>query len=266
MEFVYYDLREFKRGYSKPIGGLMLDLEQLEPNEGQQAVGEGQDSPSSEAQAGEGIAKTSQDDSAERSRLGRKVKYLETMMASLTSTLEEQKKLLESLVEKVSKPTSTKDHTPEDDEEEIVTTKKDVLRLLEEREKRRMEEKAKYENAYVKTFQTFLSQEDDGVRTEIYNTWADKYNQVFTGDPVKDAEIGYLKAKVDVLSRQSYRGRGETPNHPTKSAMSDYGKRYNLDQTSYELAEYFGLKDDDIKAAMETDVIVPKAGVTRKAK
>jgi len=246
----------------------MVDFEKLDPEEGQQTGDQGEATPSPDAQGGGKDSQPPQDDSAERSRLGRKVKYLETMMATLTTTLEEQKKLLESLVDRVSKSGSTKDHPHDEseDEDEVVTTKKDVLKLLEERERRRMEEKTKYENAYVKTFQTFLGQEDSNLRTEIYNTWADKYNVVFTGDPVKDAEIGYLKAKVEVLSRQTYKGRGDSPNYPSRSNTSDYGKKYNLDPTSYELAEYFGLKDDDIRAAMETEVISPKAGVNRKAK
>jgi len=202
-----------------------------------------------------------QDDNAERSRLGRKVKYLEETIVNLTSQLETQTKLLQSLVERMSPKESAK----EEDEEEVITTKKDVLRVLTEAEKKKMEEKARYENNYVKTFQSLLMQEDDGIRSDIYKTWNDKYNVVFTGDPVRDAEIGYLKAKVDVLSRHTYKGREETPFQPTKSSPSEYSKRYTLNPEAMELAQYFGLSDDDIKSALESDLITPtKSTVNRK--
>lgn len=202
-----------------------------------------------------------QDDNAERSRLGRKVKYLEETIVNLTSQLETQTKLLQSLVEQMS----PKEPAKEEDEEEVITTKKDVLRVLTEAEKKKMEEKARYENNYVKTFQSLLMQEDDGIRSDIYKTWNDKYNVVFTGDPVRDAEIGYLKAKVDVLSRHTYKGREETPVQPTKSSPSEYSKRYTLNPEAMELAQYFGLSDDDIKSALESDLITPtKSTVNRK--
>lgn len=202
-----------------------------------------------------------QDDNAERSRLGRKVKYLEETIVNLTSQLETQTKLLQSLVERMS----PKEPAKEEDEEEVITTKKDVLRVLTEAEKKKMEEKARYENNYVKTFQSLLMQEDDGIRSDIYKTWNDKYNVVFTGDPVRDAEIGYLKAKVDVLSRHTYKGREETPFQPTKSSPSEYSKRYTLNPEAMELAQYFGLSDDDIKSALESDLITPtKSTVNRK--
>jgi len=202
-----------------------------------------------------------QDDNAERSRLGRKVKHLEETIVNLTSQLETQTKLLQSLVERMSPKESAK----EEDEEEVITTKKDVLRVLTEAEKKKMEEKARYENNYVKTFQSLLMQEDDGIRSDIYKTWNDKYNVVFTGDPVRDAEIGYLKAKVDVLSRHTYKGREETPFQPTKSSPSEYSKRYTLNPEVMELAQYFGLSDDDIKSALESDLITPtKSTVNRK--
>jgi len=245
-----------------------MDYETLE-NEMTQAINQDNqtllksdsDTQESQPQDTQDTSPKTQDDNAERSRLGRKVKYLEETITSLTSQLETQTKLLQSLVERMS----PKEPAKEDDEEEVITTKKDVLRVLTEAEKKRMEEKARYENNYVKTFQSLLMQEEDGVRSDIYKTWNDKYNAVFTGDPVRDAEIGYLKAKVDVLSRHTYKGKEDTPAQPTKSSPSDYSKRYSLNPEAMELAQYFGLSDDDIKAALDSDLITPtKSTVNRK--
>jgi len=243
-----------------------MDYETLE-NEMTQAINQDNqilsdsDAQVSQSQDTQDTPPKTQDDNAERSRLGRKVKYLEETITNLTSQLETQTKLLQSLVERMS----PKEPAKEDDEEEVITTKKDVLRVLTEAEKKRMEEKARYENSYVKTFQSLLIQEDDGIRSDIYKTWNDKYNVVFTGDPVRDAEIGYLKAKVDVLSRHTYKGKEDTPTHPTKSSPSDYSKKYSLNPEAMELAQYFGFSDDDIKSALDSDLITPtKSTVNRK--
>lgn len=238
-----------------------MDYEALEEEMNKMTSEEQEEQKESPAQTSQETSSTPQDDNAERSRLGRKVKYLEETITSLTSQLETQTKLLQNLVEKMSSRETAK----EEDEEEVITTKKDVLRVLTEAEKKRMEEKARYENNYVKTFQSLILQEDDKIRSEIYKTWNDKYNVVFTGDPVRDAEIGYLKAKVDVLSRQTYRGREETPYQPTKSSSSDYNKKYSINSETAELAQYLGLTEDDIKAAFESDFISPsKATINRK--
>lgn len=243
-----------------------MDYEALE-NEMAQALNQDDqtlsdsDTQDSQSQDTQDTSLKPQDDNAERSRLGRKVKYLEETITSLTSQLETQTKLLQSLVERVS----PKEPAKEDDEEEVITTKKDVLRVLTEAEKRKAEEKTRYENNYVKTFQSLLIQEDDGIRSDIYKTWNDKYNVVFTGDPVRDAEIGYLKAKVDVLSRHTYKGKEDTPAQLTKSSPSDYSKKHSLNPEAMELAQYFGLSDDDIKSALDSDLITPtKSTVNRK--
>jgi hypothetical protein len=243
-----------------------MDYETLENEMNNETLPQSKDPDAQEYQSQDtqDASLKSQDDNAERSRLGRKVKYLEETMTSLTSQLDTQTKLLQSLVERMS----SKEPVKEDgDEEEVITTKEDVLRVLTEAEKKKAEEKTRYENNYVKTFQSLLVQEDDGIRSDIYKTWNDKYNVVFTGDPVRDAEIGYLKAKVDVLSRHAYKGKEDTPLHPTKSSPSDYSKKYSINSEAVELAQYFGLSDDDVKLALDSDLITSaKSTVNRRGK
>ena len=242
------------------IETLENELQALDQNN-QTPLKEDSDVHESQTQVTQDTSPKPQDDNAERSRLGRKVKYLEEVVTNLTSQLETQTKLLQSLAERLS----PKEPAKEEEEEEVVTTKKDVLRILSEAEKKKMEERARYENQYVKVFQTLMAQEGDSIRSEIFKTWSDKYNIMFTGDPVRDAEIGYLKAKVDVLSRSNYRGREETPIQPTKSSTSDYSKKYSLNPEAMELAQYLGLSDEDIKLALESETIAPtKVTINRK--
>jgi len=213
-------------------------------------------------------AQSKDDDNAEKSRLGRKVKSLEETIGTLTRLVEDQRRMLETLVQtRTSKP----EEREEDDEElpEIPTTREDVLKILQwyerNKEKQVIEARRQYETAYSQTLISFLNKEDPSIRDEVQKVWAEKYNLAFTNNPIYDAEKGYLLAKMEVLQRLAK--TKSSPQQPTVSSSSSTSSSpVNLSKEALELARNLGMSDDDIRKAFESTTVVNKQGVIAKKK
>jgi len=212
------------------------------------------------------------EDNAEKSRLGRKVKSLEETVGTLTKLIEEQKKMLEMLVSgQTTQPKAVEQESEEEDEEvpEIPTTREDVLKILQwyERNKERQmtEARRQYETAYSQTLLSFLNKEDPSIRDEVQKVWAEKYNLAFTNNPIYDAEKGYLLAKMEVLQRLAK--VKSSPQQPTVSSSSSTpSSPLNLSKEALELARNLGMSDDDIRKAFESTTVVGKQGVVSRKK
>lgn len=143
--------------------------------------------------------KARDEENAERSRLGRKVKELEAQLSGI-GTLQEQVARMASLLE-------SKQET--NDEDEIVTTKT-LSSYLQRQEQESKQKKQAYEKDYTSAF-TRYGAEDDNFDT-VWQEMVDNHNVIHTGDPKVDAQINYLAAQNALLRK---------PNNPLKGKGQD---------------------------------------------
>ena len=122
------------------------------------------------------------EENAERSKLGRKVKEFEVKLGEVDS-IKEQLDRLESLLGQQRQET--------DDEDDIVTTKT-LDSYLARKESEKQTQQKKYEKDYVSSF-TKLGIEDNNF-DEVWSEMMERHNTVHTGDPKVDAQINYLAA------------------------------------------------------------------------
>ncbi len=197
------------------------------------------------------------DDNAEKSRLGRKVKQLEEIVMRLSQLTEEQQNTIKSLT--VDKPKEDASVVEDLNLDEDIATVADVIKVIDKLEKiktqKQQEELKKqrqqYESVYNLVLTTGLSQiEDEELREEIAKTWKEKYNISYSNysDAVSDAIKGLFSAQLEVMAKKSK--QHISPQKPTvPSSISTTSP--NLSQEVLEMAEFFKMKsrltDDDIK-------------------
>jgi hypothetical protein len=181
-------------------------------------VADGEDASIVEPGAGEVIAPVMQEADegeivphSEKSRLGRKVKHLE-------STLSEIKDTLDILRDTVSNQVRTQPIHAEEQEpdlpdgatsEEIKQYVKDreeyLLRRLEQKQREKEVETDKKLKEYAKVYAKFVSDIDLEEEGEIYKMLTDTkdltYNCIHTGDPREDFLINYRAASKAVIAK-----------------------------------------------------------------
>ena len=147
------------------------------------------------------------EDHAEKTRLGRKVKKLEDVMVTKAEFSQLMNKL-DTLMAKPAEQVSTdKVEMPE-----YVTTPDDVEKVIQAREQRMRTDQETYQKAYVSTMVSMGNgneQHDDVVKEMMTN-----FNVRRTGNPQIDAELNYAKAQAAVLSRGATKTvpvKGEKP-------------------------------------------------------
>ena len=134
------------------------------------------------------------EDHAEKTLLGRKVKKLEEGMV----TKAEFSQLMNKLDSFMTKP-AEQVKVEQFDMPEYVATPDDVEKVIQVREARQRNEQETYQKAYVSqmvSMSTGNEQHDEVVKEMMAN-----FNIRRTGNPQIDAELNYAKAQAAVLSR-----------------------------------------------------------------
>lgn len=202
----------------------------------------------------------------DRSRLGRKVKGIESELSSLSSTQAEMLTRMNELLDKMS--VAPKDEYEEEDKpltrEEA---KKVAAEAYESRKKDEADAQKKYEGAYVKFALKLNAQENDSdLAMDILKEMETNYNVRYSNDPDADAERNYMKAETAVLRKKAKAGsKAPNPldknkgkeNLPMGVAGADKDKsittlKVELDPIAKEYAEKWGLDIDSINSALET--------------
>lgn len=134
------------------------------------------------------------EDHAEKTRLGRKVKKLEDVMVT-KSEFNQLMTKFDSFMTKSSEPKVSAEELPE-----YVATPEDVEKVIQARERRLQAETDTYQNAYVQTMVSMGN--GDNLHDEVVKEMMANFNIRRTGNPQIDAELNYSKAKSALLSRQ----------------------------------------------------------------
>ena len=198
------------------------------------------------------------DDSAkhkEDSRLGRKMKGLESRFDQLLARLEQNAAAAKS--EPVEVP-------------DVVSTAEDVEKVLQARETKSRQVKADYEAKYLKQVEQLKAATEDGeLHEEIvaemlsnpkFNVMHDQHN------PFADARVNYSEAKAHILT-QKYSGNapkvparetaGKPPVTPAASATRTAARTValpKLDETAQQYVNYLrskGMSEEDIAKELE---------------
>lgn len=198
------------------------------------------------------------DDNAERSRLGRKVKMLEEQMKSLLNTTESMKALVEQMLQSSSPSRTVHEDTEKLDEDidwdaPIVTFKDAYERFkkVQQLESKKVQTKAQqYAKVYMQNLNAFLLSEPEQTRDELYHIWKTKYDKlpsdIHSADPVRDAELAYLRAKLDYLATKKTSLRNETPQVPTGTSTYTKPRSVSISDEAMSLAKYLGWDENKL--------------------
>lgn len=131
------------------------------------------------------------EENAERSRLGRKVAYLERKVEELTNKPEPVEPILDDY----------------DEDEEIVITKKSLreqLKSIQEEEQQAAQAgRDKYQVAYIQKMDSLAGNdlvEHEAIVAEMVTN--EEFNKIYHNIPEVDAELNYLKAKAKIQGTQ----------------------------------------------------------------
>lgn len=149
-------------------------------------------------------------DHKESSKLGRKLKGLESKFDQVLSRLDQ-----------LAKPSEKE---PEIEVPEVITTPEDVRMVLQaEQAKLRQAQGAQaqaqqtYEQGYLKTLSTLEGENEDlheeimEIITENAKRGSLEFNRKFSDNPVADARINYAEAKASLLSKKLVSGKPAVP-------------------------------------------------------
>jgi len=147
--------------------------------------------------------KVRDEENAERSRLGRKVKGLEDSYGQLSDRID---RLLDRL-----EAGGTDNTAEEEDDADAFLTPENLPKYLERENNKRAKEQESYQRNFVREFQSIGGEDEDF--DLIWDEFLKNHNQVVTSDPKADAQIGYYKAKNAVILAK----KPEQPKIPGKA-------------------------------------------------
>ena len=147
-------------------------------------------------------------DNGERSKLGRKVKYIEDTVLGFQEQFEERMNRLDGLLASNNRRPDTYGYETEDDpNEELIGTKAELKKFLndynKDQETQRQDSQMKYEQDYVKTIKRLGSDETEEDHKDIYDEMMSHFNVKYSDNPLVDAEKNYLKATRSVLKKRT---------------------------------------------------------------
>jgi len=179
-------------------------------------------------------AKQRDEENAERSKLGRKVKEMETNFSGIQDQLNRLASLLEQ-----------KQKDPEFDDDEIITAK-NLPDYLKRKEQEQNQQKQAYEKDYTSTFARIGAEDDDF--DNVWNEMLANHNTIHTSDPKIDAQINYLSAKNSLLKKPKnpLQGKGKDVqgvNVPNTTKHEGKGMP-KLDPVADEFVKRMGLSAD----------------------
>jgi hypothetical protein len=227
-------------------------VEPTEDIEGQQQTeGVEGDEPSVKAETEEHIPEEPEDQ-RERSRLGRKVKYLSDAYEQLNQKLDQVMNLL------VSNTTQKKEETPEDLDPAFA---EEVLKVIQRTEMQRQQQQALYTQQYLNTIERLGLENDPETHDSILALMEKdtRFRQAHTGNAEADALLNYQSAMNAVL-----RQKLSQKSSPTKGVNAQTGvaaaqratamppkKVPKLSPYAARLKDAFGLSDEMVSKALE---------------
>jgi hypothetical protein len=149
------------------------------------------------------------DDNAERSRLGRKVKYIEDSVGNLQSTLLEKMEYLQNLMYSRSSAAGP-EASPEEDDDGIYTRgdlRREITRMKTEEERAN----STYNSAYSQVIGKLSSDLSEDEFSEIDREFRTSFNFRHSNDPTADAERNWYKAERAVLRKKLAAPKREIP-------------------------------------------------------
>lgn len=185
--------------------------EEVEAREEEEAEEESEEEKTElAAEQEEDVVPPEPSDNGERSKLGRKVKYIEDTVQSFQESFEEKMNRLEGLLVSSNRKQDTDESYLRDyeagDDEEIIGTKAELKQFLtdynKETESARQKNQAKYERDYVQTIKRLGSEETEEDHKDIYDEMMSHFNVRHSNNPLMDAEKNYLKATRSVLKKK----------------------------------------------------------------
>lgn len=207
--------------------------------------------------------KALEDDPAERSKLGRKVKSLE---AELTTQSQQIAELMEMNRKLLTGATGKSDTVVPEEDEEAPILKKDIPSILQ---KEREKENAVARGAEAKFIKKVMSLsgeiEDEELIKEITDEMdATGLNQFSFVNPEYDAEKSFMKAQISVLKRRNASGKSLNPLDKNKDGTEHAAtgvtggdklnirkeQRIELDEDAKAFAQWSGMKEEDIQDAL----------------
>lgn len=183
------------------------------------------------------------EENAERSRLGRKVKELESVLGDI-GTIKEQLAALAPLLNR-----------GEEQDGEALITAKDLPRYLEQREAEKAQNRSAYEKAYTASFVKVGVEDDD-----FDATWEEmlaNHNVAHTGNPQHDAKINYLSAQNALLKKKGPKnplqgkGKNVTGVNVPDTATGSSKAMPKLDPVAEEFVKRQGLSADWVNKALK---------------
>lgn len=211
------------------------------------------------------------DEQRDRSRIGRRMKRMESTIETLLQRLESQEQqrqvreyfLTQQLAQARAQQASH--DVPNAEEPTYVSTDKDVERVLDERERRKAELSERYQNTFVATLNG-LAGNNPKMHKAIVDELVQNFNRKVTGNPQIDARLNYAEAKSSVMAKIAAQKTVEKPKpnvagNPqpaatgvSASATAQKGRSSDvwskLDKEAAEYAKAVGMKEEDIEAAL----------------
>lgn len=199
-------------------------------------------------------------DHGEKSRLGRRVSFIENKIDELMNRMDTQLSDIVSAMGERREPTVTTTTTTTEDDDDYIATEQDVRRVVKKMQEQDRVASAEYSKQYTDKFKTFKSNDAENYDA-IWNEMYANFNEVITGNAEVDAEINYNKAARSVLSKK-LAGKNTTtsvvkddhvlPAGTSTTTMSDTPpeRKITLSADAQEWASKFNLKSEDIQRAL----------------
>ena len=180
--------------------------EVIEEEEEEVAFTGKEDTGNDENESGKPPAEPS--NNGERSKLGRKVKYIEDTVLGFQEQFEARMNRLDGLLASNNRQADTGGYEAEDDpDEEFIGTKAELKKFLNDynrdQDAQRQSSQIKYEQDYVKTINRLGSEETEEDHKDIYDEMMSHFNVKYSENPMVDAEKNYLKATRSVLKKRT---------------------------------------------------------------
>ena len=194
------------------------------------------------------------EDNAERSRLGRKVKYLEEKLQDALT-----------VIDRLGKHGGGEEE--ENFEEDFIpTSRADLDRYLDYREKQRDRAAKEYENNYKATVGRMGLDLDDSEYNEVLKEMLENHNVKRSADPEVDAQMNFYAAQSALYRKKlAEAGRKRNPLEKNKDVAPPPGGPIGsqnagkskplpqLDPIAADFAKRVGLSEDSINKALSGD-------------
>lgn len=198
--------------------------------------------------------KAKEEEHKERSRLGRRVSAIEEEVDYRNRRIDGMLEKMEGFLSSTSKTSNY-----ESEVNDMPLTKKDFDRLTYEREKRRREDRTRYESNYLQHIKRLGQSEDPDLHDEIYGEMMKNFNVRHSSDPVADAERNYYRATRAVLKKAS--PKKEVPLKGEKAKGAGVGGDTvmkekeaalpELDEYAKEYVKSRGLSEEKVRKALK---------------